>query len=171
MGSAQPEGQASQCIVCQENVLYSFITSIYGILALLISSIVSHWLGSILRLHETEEMMFCGLPICVRTLSSHWRGPWRWTSTQQGVEVTSCLWYSAPQPFTKDILGQTVSVNIEYLYRTLLYTFLSVRTLPQTRGWLTEIAELRTPGYWKFSNCSREESCRLWWDENWNNFM
>ena len=45
-----------------------------------------------------------GLPICVRTLSSHCRGPCRWISIQHGVEVTSCLWYSAPQPFTKDIL-------------------------------------------------------------------
>lgn len=39
-----------------------------------------------------------GEPICVSTLSSHCRGPWRWTSIQQGVLVTSCRWYSAPQP-------------------------------------------------------------------------
>lgn len=51
--------------------------------------------------HDTEEMGLCGDPIWVRTLSSHWSGPERCTSIQQGVEVTSWRWYSAPQPFTK----------------------------------------------------------------------
>lgn len=40
-----------------------------------------------------------GEPIWVRTLSSHCRGPWRWISIQHGVLVTSCRWYSAPQPW------------------------------------------------------------------------
>ena len=55
--------------------------------------------------------MFWGLPICVNTLSSHWRGPWRCTSIQHGVDVTSCRWYSAPQPLTKDILMVHILVN------------------------------------------------------------
>ena len=49
-------------------------------------------------------MGFLGEPIWVSTLSSHWRGPCRWISIQHGVEVTSCRWYSAPQPLTKLIL-------------------------------------------------------------------
>ena len=32
-----------------------------------------------------------GEPICVSTLSSHCRGPFRWSSIQQGVLVTVCL--------------------------------------------------------------------------------
>ena len=56
-------------------------------------------------------MWLLGLPIWVSTLSSHWRGPCRWISIQQGVEVTSCLWYSAPQPFTKDILMVHILVS------------------------------------------------------------
>ena len=42
-----------------------------------------------------------GEPICVSTLSSHWSGPLRWTSIQQGVDVTVCRRYSAPHPLTK----------------------------------------------------------------------
>ena len=49
-------------------------------------------------------MWLDGDPIWVRTLSSHWRGPSKWISIQHGVEVTSCRWYSAPQPLTNDIL-------------------------------------------------------------------
>lgn len=52
--------------------------------------------------YETEEMGFRGEPIWVRTLSSHWRGPWRWISIQHGVLVTSCRWYSAPQPWERN---------------------------------------------------------------------
>lgn len=51
--------------------------------------------------HETDEMGLCGDPIWVSTLSSHCKGPERCTSIQQGVEVTSWRWYSAPQPLTK----------------------------------------------------------------------
>lgn len=58
-------------------------------------------LKRILLHYETEEMGFSGEPIWVRTLSSHCRGPWRWISIQHGVLVTSCRWYSAPQPLTK----------------------------------------------------------------------
>lgn len=57
------------------------------------------WLKRILLHYETEEMGFRGEPIWVRTLSSHWRGPWRWISIQHGVLVTSWRWYSAPQPW------------------------------------------------------------------------
>lgn len=54
--------------------------------------------------YDTDEMGLCGEPICVNTLSSHCSGPCKCTSIQQGVLVTSCLWYSAPQPFTNDML-------------------------------------------------------------------
>lgn len=54
--------------------------------------------------YETEEIGLCGDPICVSTLSSHCRGPCKWISIQHGVDVTSWRWYSAPHPFTKDIL-------------------------------------------------------------------
>jgi hypothetical protein len=47
------------------------------------------------RSYETELMWLPGLPICVRTLSSHWRGPCRWTSIQHGVDVTSCQRHNA----------------------------------------------------------------------------
>ena len=39
-----------------------------------------------------------GAPICCRTLSNHCRGPFKCNSIQQGVLVTCCLRYSAPQP-------------------------------------------------------------------------
>jgi len=58
-------------------------------------------------------MAQCGDPISTRTLSSHWRGPWRWISIQHGVDVTSWRWYSAPHPFTNDILH----TDIERLIR------------------------------------------------------
>ena len=51
--------------------------------------------------YDTDEIWLCGEPICVNTLSNHWRGPLRCISIQHGVLVTSCRWYSAPQPFTK----------------------------------------------------------------------
>lgn len=61
--------------------------------------------------HDIDEQGFEGDPICVSTLSSHWRGPLRWSSIQHGVLVTVCLRYSAPQPFTKDILIVHMRVN------------------------------------------------------------
>ena len=70
-------------------------------------------------------MMFWGLPIWVSTLSSHWRGPCRWTSIQQGVEVTSCRWYSAPQPFTKLILQKTYM-----LANTFFFFFVNIVAIP-----------------------------------------
>jgi len=51
--------------------------------------------------YDTDEIGLCGAPIFVSTLSSQCSGPLRWISIQHGVLVTSCLWYSAPQPFTK----------------------------------------------------------------------
>jgi hypothetical protein len=60
---------------------------------------VNHWTPQ-----DTDEMALIGEPICTSTLSNHWRGPFRWISTQHGVLVTSWRWYSAPQPFTNDIL-------------------------------------------------------------------
>ena len=48
-----------------------------------------------------EEQRMAGEPICVRTLSNHCRGPLRWSSIQQGVDVTVCRRYSAPHPLTK----------------------------------------------------------------------
>lgn len=50
---------------------------------------------------DTDEIGLWGEPIWVNTLSSHCSGPLRWISIQHGVLVTSCRWYSAPQPLTK----------------------------------------------------------------------
>ncbi|TNN63505.1 hypothetical protein EYF80_026247 [Liparis tanakae] len=44
--------------------------------------------------YDTEEMGLWGDPICVRTLSSHCRGPCRCTSIQQGVLTTSKPWFT-----------------------------------------------------------------------------
>ena len=52
-----------------------------------------------------------GEPIWVKTRSNHWRGPFRWSSIQQGVEVTVWRLYSAPQPLTKLILIVHIRVN------------------------------------------------------------
>ena len=51
-----------------------------------------------------DEHLMAGDPICVKTRSSHWRGPLRWSSIQHGVDVTVWRRYSAPQPLTKLIL-------------------------------------------------------------------
>lgn len=58
-----------------------------------------------------ELMTPPGLPIWDRTLSNHIKGPCRCISIQQGVLVISCLWYSAPQPFTKLNLMVHILVN------------------------------------------------------------
>lgn len=54
--------------------------------------------------YETDDIALCGDPMARKTLSNHCNGPFKWISIQQGVLVTSCRWYSAPQPFTNDIL-------------------------------------------------------------------
>lgn len=51
--------------------------------------------------YDILEQRADGEPICVRTLSSHCSGPFRCSSIQQGVLVTVCRLYSAPQPLTK----------------------------------------------------------------------
>lgn len=61
--------------------------------------------------HDIELHGTLGDPICVRTRSSHCNGPFRCSSIQQGVEVTVCLRYSAPQPFTKLILMVHIRVS------------------------------------------------------------
>ena len=38
--------------------------------------------------HETLEQGTLGEPICLRTLSSHWRGPFKCISIQHGVDIT-----------------------------------------------------------------------------------
>lgn len=60
---------------------------------------------------DMDEQGFLGDPICVSTLSSHCRGPFRCNSIQHGVDVTVCLLYSAPHPFTKLILIVHIRVS------------------------------------------------------------
>ena len=54
-------------------------------------------------IYDIDERLIVGDPIFVSTLSSHCNGPFKWSSIQQGVEVTVWRRYSAPQPFTKDM--------------------------------------------------------------------
>ena len=84
---------------------------------------------------ETDEIGLRGVPIWVRTRSSHCRGPFRWISTQQGVEVTSCLWYSAPQPFTK--LMRMVHILVSSY--TASKPWLTVRRSNWANSWLENI--------------------------------
>lgn len=63
------------------------------------------------NIYDIEEHGSLGEPICVRTLSNHCNGPFKWSSIQQGVEVTVCLRYSAPQPLTKLILIVHIRVS------------------------------------------------------------
>ena len=86
--------------------------------------------------------MFWGLPIWVSTLSNHWRGPCRWTSIQQGVEVTSCRWYSAPQPLTKDIL----MVHILVSSYTASNPWLTDCERRAANSWLLKILRLQPGG-------------------------
>ena len=100
--------------------------------------------------YDTELIWLFGLPICVITLSSHWRGPFRWISIQHGVEVTSWRWYSAPQPskvtvsvyyncshlpFTKDIRIVHILVNSN----TLSYPKLTDCESNWANSWLLNI--------------------------------
>jgi hypothetical protein len=39
--------------------------------------------------YDTDDIGLCGEPICVKTLSSHCKGPFKWISIQHGVLVTS----------------------------------------------------------------------------------
>ena len=57
-----------------------------------------------IKIYVLDPHFRLGEPICCRTLSSHWSGPLRWTSIQQGVAVTVFLLYSSPQPLTNEIL-------------------------------------------------------------------
>lgn len=61
--------------------------------------------------YDIEEQGKRGDPICVSTLSSHCNGPFKCNSIQQGVDVTVCRRYAAPQPFTKLILIVHIRVN------------------------------------------------------------
>ena len=88
---------------------------------------ICHFFHSVL--YDIELHGNRGEPIWVRTRSNHWSGPLRWSSIQQGVDVTVCLLpsrnghgttpyffastylYSAPQPLTKDILIVHILVN------------------------------------------------------------
>ena len=65
--------------------------------------VARQYMLSVLDPQETDPQVRLGAPIWESTLSSHCRGPFSFTSIQQGVEVTSCREYSAPQPFTKEI--------------------------------------------------------------------
>lgn len=44
----------------------------------------------LLLAYVIDEHLTAGEPICVRTRSSHCKGPLRWSSIQQGVDVTVC---------------------------------------------------------------------------------
>lgn len=61
--------------------------------------------------YDIEEQGKRGDPICVSTLSSHCNGPFKCNSIQQGVDVTVCRRYAAPQPFTKLIRIVHIRVN------------------------------------------------------------
>ena len=48
------------------------------------------WVAVRQNFHDILLHGMCDEPICVRTLSSHCRGPFRWISIQHGVLVTVC---------------------------------------------------------------------------------
>lgn len=53
------------------------------------------WL--VMKLYDMLEQRTEGDPIWVNTLSNHCRGPFRWSSIQQGVLVTVCLLFKRIQ--------------------------------------------------------------------------
>lgn len=69
--------------------------------------------------HDTEDIGLFGAPIWVSTLSNHVNAPCKCISIQHGVEVTSCRWYSAPQPFTNDNLKKKSPIELSKINFTL----------------------------------------------------
>lgn len=103
---------------------------------------------------DTEEMALIGDPICTSTLSNHWRGPFRWISTQQGVLVTSWRWYSAPQPFTNDILKEIIDwlETATQLYKVFFG--------PQL-NYIQAVVTICCPGY-GCMQCQQDNTSNLW---------
>lgn len=65
-------------------------------------------------------------PISLSTLSSHFKAPWRWISTQHGVLVIAWRWYPAPQPYRRDRqMGkdETIVATFFILFRKTLPWF------------------------------------------------
>ena len=92
--------------------------------------------------YDMEEHLMVGDPIWVRTLSSHWRGPLRCSSIQQGVEVTVCLRYSAPHPFTK--LMRMVHMRVSWYTASKPWLTLCERSA--ANSWLLKIFRLQPGG-------------------------
>lgn len=107
-----------------------------GTLSLLMG--LDWWRGFYDMLEQRTE----GDPIWVNTLSNHCRGPFRWSSIQQGVLVTVCLRYSAPQPFTKLIL----MVHILVSWYTASKPWLTDWARRAANSWLLKIFRLQPGG-------------------------
>lgn len=98
--------------------------------------------GLVMELYDMLEQRTEGDPIWVNTLSNHCRGPFRWSSIQQGVLVTVCLRYSAPHPFTKLIL----MVHILVSWYTASKPWFTDWARRAANSWLLKIFRLQPGG-------------------------
>ena len=101
----------------------------------------------------------------VSTLSSHCKGPLRWTSIQQGVAVTVFRLYSSPHPFTNESL-KVWTVKTRHTpslpWPTWWCTCGPGRTRARSPTWRSRSATRRTPHCWRSAACSPGAPCTPW---------
>lgn len=61
--------------------------------------------------HDIELQAKRGEPICVRTLSNHCNGPFRWSSIQHGVDVTVCRLRTKPYYYIPILIFIQIHLN------------------------------------------------------------
>lgn len=80
--------------------------------------------GLVMELYDMLEQRTEGDPIWVNTLSNHCRGPFRWSSIQQGVLVTVCL------------LFKRIQANNYEVKRTWLCLVICNKNLDKVKSWI-----------------------------------